>query len=295
MTRRILPALLLVVAVALGSGCIVRKLRVSRKGTAPNTKLATASLDELLRRITLLDQQIHTINASVNIEPSTGTVNKGEISEYTNVPGFILIRKPDMFRMIGMAPVARNRIFDMVTDGESFKIFFPTKGRLFIGKNKIDHPSPKKIENIRPQHVYDAIVVHPLAPSERAVLENRTDEAEASYIVHVLAGRGVNLKLDRNLWFERVGLHLSRQVLFDEHGDIITDARYDDYKIVDGIEFPHSINITRPIDEYGIKLTVTKLELNGEIRDDQFVLTTPEGTEVTDLSRPQPAARGVKH
>jgi outer membrane lipoprotein-sorting protein len=292
MIRRFLPALLLVMAVALGSGCIVRKLRITRRGARPTAQLATASLDDLLRRISALDQQVRTINASVDIEPSIGTVNKGEISEYTNVPGYILIRKPGMFRMIGLAPVARTKIFDMVTDSVDFKIYFPTKSKLFIGKNHMDAPSPKKLENIRPQHVYDALVVHPLAQGERAVLENHTDEAEASYIVHVIRGGGIDIKLDRNLWFERVGLHLSRQVLFDEHGDIITDARYDDYKPDQGVDFPRVITVTRPLDEYGVKLTIQKLDLNKEIRDDQFVLSTPQGTEVVDMQQPRKPAPG---
>jgi len=296
MIRRILPALLLVTVVALGSGCLVRKLSIKRRNAPPSAQLAKASLEELVGQISALDQQVHTITATVDIEPSVGSVNKGEISEYANVPGYVLIRKPGMFRMIGMAPVARNRIFDMVTDGTDFKIHFPTKNKLFTGKNKIDTSSPKKLENIRPQHVFDALVVHPLDAGERAVLENHTDEAEASYIVHILRGGGNNLKLDRNLWFERVNLRLHRQVIFDNHGDIVTDARYDDYKLEQGMMFPHTITITRPLDEYGVKVTIQKLELNKEVTDEQFALITPQGIEVIDLlqQKARPASSGAK-
>ena len=284
MIRRSLPALLLV-TVALASGCIVRTLRIPRHG-APSGQLATASLEELVGKVRALDQALHTINATVNLEPSVGSVNKGEIEEYKEIRAFVLIRKPSMFRLIGLLPVVGSRVFDMVTDGREFKIHFPTKNKMVVGKNNMERPSTNKLENIRPQHLLDALVIRPIAADERPVLENHTDEAEASYIIHVLSGRGANLVLARNLWFDRVGLRLSRQVIFDPKGDIVTDARYEDYKVSHGIAFPHTITIMRPEDEYGVKLTVKKLELNRELEDDKFFLTIPAGTVVLDLEKP---------
>lgn len=283
MTRRILPALLLV-TVAFTSGCIVRTLRIPRHG-APSGQLATATLEELVGKVSAWDQQLHTINATVNLEPSVGSVNKGEIDEYKEIRAFVLIRKPGMFRLIGLLPVVGSRVFDMVTDSKEFKVHFPTKNKMVVGKNNMERPSAKKLENIRPQHLFDALVVRPIAADERAVLENHTDEAEASYIIHVLVGRGANLVLARNLWFDRVGLRLSRQIIFDVKGDIVTDARYENYKVARGIAFPHTITITRPMDEYGVKLTVQKLELNKDMDDDKFFLTIPPGTEVMDLEK----------
>ena len=102
MIRRFLPALLLV-TVALASGCIVRTLRIPRRG-APSGQLATASLEELVGKVRAWDQQLHTINATVNLEPSVGSVNKGEIEEYKEIRAFVLIRKPGMFQ-IGRAHV----------------------------------------------------------------------------------------------------------------------------------------------------------------------------------------------
>jgi len=245
-------------------------------------------------KVRVWDQQLRTINATVNLEPSVGSVNKGEIDEYKEIRAFLLIRKPAMFRFIGLLPVVGNRVFDMVTDGKEFKVHFPTKNKLVVGKNNMERPSTKKLENIRPQHLFDALVVRPISTDERAVLENHTDEAEASYIIHVLAGRGANLLLARNLWFDRVGLHLSRQVIFDAKGDIVTDARYEDYKVSHGVPFPHTITIMRPMDEYGVKLTVQKLELNRELDDDKFFLTIPPGTEVMDLEKPEAPKNDTK-
>jgi len=284
MIRRFLPAFLLV-AVVLGSGCIARKLHISRRGAPPSGQLAIASLEDLVGKIRAWDQQVHTINATVTLEPSVGSVNKGEIEEYKDVRAFVMIRKPGMFRLIGLLPVVGTRIFDMVTDGKDFKIHFPTKNRMVVGVNQMEKPSAKKMENIRPQHLFDALVVKPIGAGDRPVLENQTDENEANYIVHVLQGTGTNLKLARNLWFERAGLRLVREVIFDANGDIVTDARYEDYKDHRGIAFPQVISIMRPKDEYGVKLTIKKLDLNKELDDDKFALAPPRGVEVLDLQK----------
>lgn len=287
MPPRALLAILLA-TVMLNSACIVRRWRVQRRNQPQASQLATASLTELLTKLNAWDQQIKTINATVNLEPSLGSVNKGEIEEYKDVRAFVLIRKPSMFRMIGLYPVVRNRAFDMVTDGAQFKIHFPARNRLVTGVNRVEKPSAKKLENIRPQHIFDALVVRPPGEGEIPVLENRTDEDDAYYIVHILKRRGEVLVLDRNLWFERANLRLVRQVILDSRGDILTDARYEDYKTDNGVAFPHRFVISRPQDEYGVKLSVQKVDLNKLLDDEKFALETPPGTEVVKMAvRPE--------
>jgi outer membrane lipoprotein-sorting protein len=282
MAPRALLAFLLA-TVLLNSACIVRRWRVQRRHQVPASQLATATLDDLLGRLRAWDQQIKTINATVDLEPSLGSVNKGEIEEYKDVRAFVLIRKPSMFRMIGLYPVVRNRAFDMVTDGMAFKIHFPARNKLVTGQNRLEKPSAKKLENIRPQHIFDALVVRPPEAGEFPVLENRTDEDDAYYIVHILRRRGEALTLDRNLWFERANLRLTRQVILDERGDIVTDARYEDYKTDNNVAFPHRFVISRPKDEYGVKLTVQKVDLNKLLDDEKFALVAPPGTEIVNL------------
>lgn len=283
MSFRALAALLLAVTL-LNTACIVRRFRVQRKDNVPPTQLQNATLDDLLFRLHNWDQQIKTINATVDLEPSLGSVNKGEIAEYQDVRAFVMIRKPSMFRMIGLFPVVRNRAFDMVTDGADFKIYFPTRNKLVTGNNRVQKPSAKKLENIRPQHIFDALVIRPPGEGEYPVLENHTDENVAYYIVHVMRRDGERMFLDRNLWFERGHLRLARQVIFDGHGDIVTDARYEDFKNEDGVSFPHTFIISRPQDEYGVRLVVQKVDLNKLLDDSKFALEAPAGTEVVNLS-----------
>ncbi len=292
--RRLSPTGLSVLLAALVlalPGCLVRKLKVIRPGIASSAKLQTATLDQLLEKLRAWDQQIRTISLTADLEPSIGSVLKGEISELKDVRSFVLIRKPETIRMIGLYPVVRNRAFDMVSDGEDFKLHVPVKNKFIIGKNRVEQPSPNRLENLRPQHIFEALVVQPLQKAERAVLENDTDDLHAYYILHMVREDEGRLRLVRNVWIERVHLRVFRQEIFDEHGDIVSDARYENYDNVDGIQFPKRISIMRPKDEYGLKLTAQKVDLNTPLGDDKFALVQPPGTELMDLSVPATGRR----
>jgi hypothetical protein len=91
--------------------------------------------------------------------------------------------------------------------------------------------SENKLENLRPQHFVDALLVRPVDPAaDKVLLENLTDEAGAFYIVHVVREDNGVLRLQRTIWFSRVNLEISRQMLFDAAGNILTDARYSEWK-----------------------------------------------------------------
>jgi outer membrane lipoprotein-sorting protein len=277
----------LAVLVAVSPGCLVRRLKVVRPGIKQNEKLQTATLDQLTAQLQTVNQQIQTLTVTVDLEPWIGTVLKGELSNFKEVRGFVLIRKPNMIRVIGLYPVVRTQAFDMVSNGTTFGLYVPIKNKFIVGNNALETPSPKNLENLRPQHMFEAIVVQPPQQGERAVLENDTDEADAYYIIHLIKEQGGRLVLSRNLWFDRVHLLLARQQIFDGAGDIVSDDRYLDYDNVHGITFPKQISVMRPKDEYGVRLKVVKVEMNQPLADDKFALTQPPGTELVDLTAPK--------
>ena len=43
---------------------------------------------------------------------------------------------------IGLFPVVRNKAFDMVSDGTSFKLYLPAKNRFVVGRSLIATTSP---------------------------------------------------------------------------------------------------------------------------------------------------------
>src|SRR5947208_13697655 len=159
--------LLYLCAVALlmasSTSCLARRRLITRKGGQPTQTLLTTDKETLLKEIAQRYATIQSFNATVDMVPALGTANKGKITEYKDVRAYILFRKPADIRIIGLYPVVRNKAFDMVSDGSSFRLFIPAKNRFVQGSNQLQAPpSPNKLENLRPQHFLEALLVRPV-------------------------------------------------------------------------------------------------------------------------------------
>src|SRR5205809_5897947 len=257
---------LLAVLIANSTSCLVRRRSITRKGGAPTQTLLTTDKESLIKEIAQQYAAVLSFNATVDLVPALGSANKGKITEYKDVRAYILFRKPADIRIIGLYPVVRNKAFDMVSDGSQFRVYIPAKNRFIEGANQLETPSPNKLENLRPQHFLEALLVRPIDParSEETIFENFTDEDNAAYILSVITPNplGGSPVLERQLWFERLRLQLVRQLIFDRAGDILTDARYSDWQYYDNVPFPKRIDINRPKDEYGVVITIVKMDIN---------------------------------
>jgi len=274
------------------SSCVVKRRLITRAGAKTSQPvLLTARAPELVERVAEQFDAIHDLNITVDMTPALGTTEKSRLTEYKDVRGYILFRKPSWIRIIGLYPVVRNTAFDMVSDGLDFKLYVPAQNRFLVGRNTVEKPSTVKLENLRPQHFVEALLVRPLDPSEKVVLENYTDEDNAFYILHVVhEDGGGQLVLTRTIWFNRVDLRLARQILLDADGNILTDARYSNWREFDNVPFPGHIEINRPFDEYAVVIDVQKLDINKGVTDDKFVLQQPEGTKLETLGQARIAA-----
>jgi outer membrane lipoprotein-sorting protein len=274
------------------TGCLFRTHNVEPRLSTAVLKEATK--EELVSRINTEAQKVQTLNATVDIGASAGGSKKGKVTEYQEFRGYVLVRKPGMLRMIGLFPVVRNRMFDMVSDGENFKFSLPVKGQFIVGRNDVVHPSRKPIENLRPQHIFDALLLHEVDPSnEIAVLEAGTETVidprskkpveEATYVITIVRRNDSEWSLSRRIVFSRTDLLPHRQIVYDKQGNIATDARYEKFTDYSGVMFPASIHITRPQEEYDILLSIVKLRLNEPLKDEQFALQQPPGSELVRL------------
>jgi outer membrane lipoprotein-sorting protein len=288
--RRVRALLLLICLSALDfSGCFVRRRIITRKGSNATPVLLTADKQTLIDRLARNYQDVQSFSATVDMVPALGSSEKSKITEYKDVRGYILFRKPADIRIIGLYPVVRNKAFDMVSNGTDFRLYLPSSNRFVVGSNQLAAKSPKKIENLRPQHFLEALLVAPMKPGEKAELMNFTDEDNAVYILHfVRVQPDGEILPTRSVWFNRLNLHLARQLVYDPAGNILTDARYSDWQNYDGTPFPKTIDIDRPQDEYAVVLTVVKMEINRGVSNDKFVLEQPEGTQLQVLGQPAP-------
>jgi hypothetical protein len=291
--RRVLCAVLFVcLAVAGLTSCIARRRLIARKGVSnPQQQLLTADRQTLIDTIVREYEAVDNFNAEVDMVPALGTVEKSKITEYKDVRAYVLFRKPSDIRLIGLYPVVRNKAFDMVSDGVQFKLFVPSKNRFLVGKNEIEAPSKNKLENLRPQHFLDAMLVKPIDTAhDKVLLMNLTDEDNAFYILPVVHENGNGqLQLTRSIWFNRYNLTIARQFIFDATGNILTDARYSDWKSYDNVPFPKHIEINRPRDEYAVVIDIVKMDINKGVSTDKFALEQPDGTTRQVVGEAPPA------
>jgi outer membrane lipoprotein-sorting protein len=260
------------------SSCLARRRMMS--GRAANSKpLMTADLPTLLAIVQKQFDAVHDFSAQVDMVPALGSTEKSQITEYKDVRAYIRFRRPGDFRLVGLMPVIRTTMFDMVSDGANFKLYIPSKGLFIVGRNALSELSPNKMENLRPQHFLDALVVKPIdTKSDKVIFENFTDEDNAFYKVYEVTQRpDGSLKFNRSIWFSRIDLAMVRQMIFDDTGNILTDARYSEWHIYDKVPFPKHIEINRPRDEYAVVLDLVKMDINKGLADDQFGLEQPEG------------------
>lgn len=284
-------ALLILATFPLG-GCLFRSRVVERPFSTDH--LQNADQAQLIGFLADQGSRIKSMQATVDIDTSIGGAKKGKVTDYKEIRGYILLRKPAMLRMIGLLPIVRTRAFDMVSDGSTFRLSVPPKNRFVVGRNDVVSENPQQpLENLRPQVIYDALLLRPINPeNEIAVLENDTQTitdkkghsmVQADYVLDVVRKAGSAWFLARKVIFNRTDLLPHRQVIFDEKGNIVTDAKYLNYKDYDGISFPTQIEITRSQEEYDITLNLLKLEFNKQLTDDQFTLDQPPGAEVVHL------------
>ena len=282
------------------SGCLFRSRPVEHHAAA---QLKTATQAELISYINNQAAALKSMQATVDIDTTVGGAKQGKVTDYQQIRGYVLARKPAMLRMIGLLPIVRNRAFDMVSNGENFKLWIPPKNRFVEGRNDVKTPNPKNaLENMRPQFIYDALLLKEIDPqTETAVLDNGeetvTDNGrkvqQPDYEIVIIRKGEHGWFLSRKVIFSRTDLLPHRQLIYDENGTPVTDSRYDGYKEQDGSNFPFQIEIKRPQEEYDITLTIVKLELNQPLPDEKFELQQPAGADVVRLGE-QPTAQASR-
>src|SRR5581483_9473139 len=175
--------------------------------------------------------KIKTLNATVNIATSVGGEKKGKVTDYEEIRGYILVRKPDMLRMIGLFPIVRNKAFDMVSNGNEFKLSIPVKSKFYVGHNDVVHPGGSPLENLRPQVIYDALLLPDIDPqNDIAVLENSTEIIydpktkknleQPDYVIDVIHRIGNDWYLARKVVFDRTNLVPHQQIIYDQKGTV---------------------------------------------------------------------------
>jgi hypothetical protein len=280
--------LLTVSAVACGCGGRTGVTKTTQVPSAARPVVLDATEEQLLERYNGLARNLQSLDVTAELKPFAGSAYTGVIDEYHEVKAFILASRPYNIRMIGQVPVVGKTVFDMASDGRDFEVSVPTKNSFLMGPVTLSRPSTKPIENLRPQHLVEALLWPQVRKEELTLFEEFNDEGARYYVVTVLRG-GYKSEILRKIWFNRADLRFVRLQTYGPKGALLSDVRYADWSPVDNpsatfAEYPHTIGIDRPRDEYRLDLTLTKVTANAAITPDHFQLQAPEGAEVVHLA-----------
>jgi hypothetical protein len=276
---------------------------VSAKRNLPAEQIVVvkdATREELLEKYNGVARGVKSVNATVELKPVAGSKYSGVIEEYHEVKAFLLAERPAYIRMIGQAPVIGKTVFDMTGDAESFRVSIPSKNKFLVGAVSLERTSSKPIENLRPQHLLEALLWTEIRKEEDPPLfEEFNDERARYYVLTVLHG-GYQKEISRKIWFNRADLEVARLQEFGRKGALLSDVRYSDWEPLTGDQaqtsaaasgitfFPRVIQIDRPHDDYRLDLQVTKLTLNEDIPADRFKLEQPLGSELIRVGEDAP-------
>ena len=278
-------------------GCAASHKTVVKPGQAPPSAAQTATREQLIERFNHQADSIQTLNAGVAMKLTSGSAYSGVIEQYHEVNGFILAARPSSIRVIGQAPVIGKNIFDMISDGKTFEIYIPSKHKFVVGPVNLKRRSGKPLENLRPQHLSDALLWTPL-PQALPVLFEESSESNVRYYVltvirrqaggdssaTVSAASTTDWEIAEKIWFDRSNLQVTRVEEFGPGGVASSDVRYGDWEPVGDKFYPRQIDIARPSEDYQLAIHVNKVALNETIAEDRFALKQPPGTDLVRVN-----------
>jgi outer membrane lipoprotein-sorting protein len=288
------------------AGCATSRRTVLKPGQAP-APLETATKEQLIGQFDQQARAIQSLNANVSMKLTAGSAYTGVIEQYHEVSGFVLAQKPASIRVIGQAPVA-GKIFDMVSDGETFRIFIPSKNKFLLGPANLERPAAKPVENLRPQHLFDALLWEPIAQGLPVLFEEANEPSSHSYVLTVVRPAGgtasgagatgsTDWEISEKVWFDRTNLRVARVESFGAGGKLHSDVRYSEWLPVTAgaepgatgsIRYPRTIAIARPGNDYELDITVKKVTVNESISAERFSLEQPAGTELVRVGETSP-------
>ena len=282
-------------ACLLVSGCSISQKTVVKPSQAP-AALQTATKSQLLDKYNRQAGSIRSVNLSVKMKLIGGSNYSGVIEQYHEVNGFMLAAKPANIRVIGQAPVVGKNIFDMVSNGEEFHVFIPSKNSFLIGATDLQRPSKKPIENLRPQHLLDALLWAPVSDRVPVLFEQANETQARFYVLTVLRRASPSnadadasnsnqsladeFEIAQKIWFNRADLNVARIETYAPGGFLASDARYSNWDAFGELHYARQIDVTRPGDDYQLQISAVKATFNEPIAPDRFILPQPPGTEL---------------
>ncbi len=268
-----------------------RKLPVPKAPTITQTVAPEVLVDQINKRW----EHMNALTATVEIQATQLKSKEGVAKDFPSCRGFILMRKPEMLRVV--AQYFGVRVFELGSDGNRFMLSIPQKNRAIEGSNTLEKKSANPLENLRPGFFFDAMMVRGLDPDDFYFVTADTETIEDAQKKHLFSVPEYVLSITRHtpgshndipvrvVTFHRDDLLPYQQDLYDNKGNLETEVFYSKYEDFGGAKYPSVVTIKRPIEGVQLVLTVERVVENPDppLTDSQFQIKLADGTKVQHL------------
>ncbi len=208
-------------------------------------------------------------------------------------------------------------------------VFYGDYKRFLLGTNDADYAkwreklgekSKSALASARPFHFTEVLMIRPLTledprftygieealieePDQRRGVKRGARVLRSYYVISEIelpsssggntgpAGGAGSARTRRRFWFDRThGVTFSRQQIYDNSGQLVTDINYSEYKRLndENQTWPSVIMVSRPHDSYAARITFNDelFEIDPDLPANIFVLENTEGLPETDLDKP---------
>lgn len=255
----------------------------------------SATPDQLVQIINRQYDAVDSMFAAVTFTASEGGSLKGSEKTITPFSGYIIIRKPESLRVIGYLPVVHSPAFDMASDGQDFKLWIPPRNEAIEGTDTVTQESANGFENMRPYMFVDSLLIPKIGTDDllsvtgdsNTIVDPKTRklEIEPEYLLTVESRQGAGnwMLVHRVIHFSRINLLPSEEDIYDQNGQIQTQAFYGPMQTFGGEQFPGTITLRWPLQQQQIVITVQKLKVDQPVNNDTFEVKIPRGAKVQVL------------
>ena len=188
----------------------------------------------------------------------------------------ILIKKPYHLRMDILSPFG-SPLLTMATDGEDINLQYHAKNRFFSGK--VGEPNMAAI--LSPSLNIEELVL--ILTGGIPLIKFDESKSEATWEEKGYRLRLQNETTRQDILFDDKALYPLTSAILDSQERVILSITMGKYKGVEGFQFPSTIDLFMPLEDYEMKVKYSRITLNENLELEAFSLSPPEGVLVEGL------------
>lgn len=242
---------------------------------SPSKRLTISPPDRLYSKhelLSILEIRNKAVN-SIEGKLSSRIISGGESRKTSEL---ILIKKPYHLRMDILSPFG-SPLLTMATNGEDINLQYHSKNRFFSGKAG----DPNMATILSPSLNIEELAL--ILTGGIPLIKFDESKSEA-----IWEEKGYRLSLQnettrQDILFDDKGLYPLTSIIYDRQERALLSLTMGQYKTVDGFEFPSTIDLFMPLEDYEMKVKYSRLSINENLELEAFSISPPEGVFVEGL------------